>query len=195
MAGELKQPVRDPVSPRVLEKAVWAGANIAGYTMGSVALKELAEVSLSAKQLRRLTSQVGGDRVAERQQFVAEFAAKTLAERTTPKPGIEPPDVGVVMIDNGTHQRRDQFKNPEADTHWKQETGGVVLSMTSEIHADDPCPDLPAWLVHSEMVAEISGLASHQDTLDKAVSDQPAASPEAHQRRGFRGRRRLSPAK
>ena len=65
----------------MLEKSVWAGANLTSYEFGSAALSELAEVSLSAKQIRRMTSQIGGGRVAERQQFVAEFAAKTLVER------------------------------------------------------------------------------------------------------------------
>ena len=194
MAGALERPVRDPVTPRMLEKVVWAGANLTSYGFSSAALCELAEVPLSAKQIRRMTSQVGGARVAERQKFVAEFKAKTLVERTTPKPGIRPPEVGVVMLDNGTHQRRDHFNNPEADTHWKQEAGGVVLSMTSQVHASDPCPDLPAWLVQADVVAEISGLAKREE--------HPGARPITHPPPGkptnaeaFPGRPRWSLAK
>ena len=184
MAGALERPVRDPVTPRMLEKVVWAGANLTSYGFSSAALCELAEVPLSAKQIRRMTSQVGGARVAERQKFVAEFKAKTLVERTTPKPGIRPPEVGVVMLDNGTHQRRDQFNNPEADTHWKQEAGGVVLSMTSQVHASDPCPDLPAWLVQADVVAEISGLAKREEHPGAEADHAPAAR-ETDKRRGF----------
>lgn len=163
---------------------MWAGANLSSYLFGSQALAELAGVHLSAKQMHRITSRIGGDRVAERQQFVAEFAAKTLVERTSPKPGVTPPDVGVVMLDNGTHQRRDQFQNPDADTHWKQETGGVVLSMTSEVHAEDPCPDLPGWLVHSDAVAEMAGLAKREERPGERAEDAPAA-PETNGRKGF----------
>jgi len=173
------------VTPGVLEKVVWAGANLSSYGVGSEALEELAEVHLSAKQIHRITSRIGGDRVAERQQFVAEFAAKTLAERTTAKPGVALPEVGVVMLDNGTHQRRDQFKNPDANTHWKQETGGLVLSMTSEVHASDPCPDLPDWLVQSDAVAEIAGLAKREENPDEAAEDLPAAPPDAKRQKGF----------
>lgn len=173
------------MTPGVLEKVVWAGANLSSYGFSSDALKELAEVPLSAKQIHRITSRIGGDRVAERQQFVAEFAAKTLVERTTAKPGVEPPEVGVVMLDNGTHQRRDQFKNPAANTHWKQETGGLVLSMTSKVHASDPCPDLPDWLVQSEAVAEIAGLAKQEENPDEAAEDSPVAPPDAKAQKGF----------
>lgn len=168
----------------MLEKVVWAGANLSSYEFGSDALKELTEVDLSTKQIHRLTSRVGEDRVAERQQFVAEFAAKPLAERTTAKPGVPPPEVGVVMLDNGTHQRRDQFQDPEAKTHWKQETGGLVLSMTSEVHASDPCPELPDWLVQSDAVSEIAGLAKREENPDEAATDSPAAPPEAEARKG-----------
>lgn len=164
---------------------MWAGANLSSYEFGSKALLELGEVDLSTKQIHRITSRIGGDRVAERQRFVAEFAAKTLAERTTAKPGVALPEVGVVMLDNGTHQRRDQFKNPDANTHWKQETGGLVLSMTSEVHASDPCPDLPDWLVQSEAVAEIAGLAKREENPDEAAEDLPAAPPDTKGQKGF----------
>jgi hypothetical protein len=185
VAGALKRPVRESVTPKVLEKVVWAGANLSSYEFGSKALLELAEVDLSTKQIQRITSQIGGDRVAERQGFVAEFAAKPLAERTSAKPGVRPPEVGAVMIDNGMHQRRDQFKNPDANTHWKQETGGLVLSMTSEVHASDPCPDLPDWLVQSDAVAEIAGLAKREENPEEAAQDLPAAPPDAKGQKGF----------
>ena len=169
----------------MLEKVVWAGANLSSYQFGSAALEQLAEVQLSGKQIHRITSRIGGDRVAERKRFAAEFAAKTLVERTFPKPGVKPPSVGVVMVDNGTHQRREQFKNPDASTHWKQETGGLVLSMTSEVHASDPCPELPDWLVQSDAVTEIAGLAKQEENPEKAVEDLPAAPPDAEQQKGF----------
>ena len=176
MAGALQQPVREPVTPRVLEKSVWAGANLTSFGFASDALKELADIALSAKQIRRMTTQVGGDRVAERRRMVEAFAAKPLMQRTTPKPGVTPPEVGVVMIDNGTHQRRDQFQNPAADTHWKQETGGLVLSMSSAEHDADPCPDLPGWLVQSAVVAEIAGLAKPEEQPEETNEDNAETS-------------------
>lgn len=75
-------------------------------------------------------------------------------ERTTAKPGVEPPEVGVLMLDNGTHQRRDHFGTPDRKTHWKQETGGLALSMTSEVHQSDPAPDFPDWLSDSRSLRE-----------------------------------------
>ena len=131
-------------------------------------MKVLAETPLSAKQVRRITTTIGRERVAERRAMVAAFTAKTLMERTTPKPGIVPPEVGVLMLDNGTHQRRDHFGQPGRQTHWKQETGGLALSMTSAVHACDPCPEFPAWLFDSDVVAEIASLAQRRETPENA---------------------------
>ena len=184
---------RETVTPSLLQKAVWAGANLPSFNFASEALTQLAEVHLSAKQVRRLTTQVGTDRVADRDQIVNEFAAKTLVERTTPKAGITPPEVGVVMVDNGTHQRRDQFakrdqagndsaadpaKKRTADRHWKQESGGLVLSMTSVEHEHDPCPEFPDWLFAAEVVREIAGLAKTAETAAHATTASAAETTE-----------------
>jgi hypothetical protein len=149
-----------------MQKAVWAGTHQSSFSASAQAVEVLAEVPISAKQIRRITTMIGEDRVAERQGFVEDFQKKTLAERTSLKPGVEPPDVGVVMLDNGTHQRRDHFGEPGRKTHWKQETGGLALSMTSEVHEEDPCPEFPEWLFQAEVVAEIANLAQRGETLE-----------------------------
>ena len=102
-----------------MEKVVWAGTHHASFAAGAESIEVLAEQSLSAKQVRRITTYIGADRVAERREQVVEFTSKTLMERTAAKPGIEPPEVGVLMLDNGTHQRRDHFGAPDKKTHWK----------------------------------------------------------------------------
>ena len=102
-----------------MQKVVWAGTHHTSFGAAAESLDVLAETSLSAKQVRRITTYVGADRVAERREQVAAFENKTLMQRTTAKPGVEPPEVGVLMLDNGTHQRRDHFGEPGTKTHWK----------------------------------------------------------------------------
>jgi len=154
-----------------MEKGVWAGTHHGSFGAAAESMKVLAETPLSAKQVRRLTTLIGEDRVAERRAQVIEFTEKTLMERTTPKPGVEPPEVGVLMLDNGTHQRRDHFGEPGKQTHWKQETGGLALSMASEVHERDPCPDFPAWLFDSDVVAEIASLAQRRETPENTEKE------------------------
>ena len=137
-----------------MEKVVWAGTHQPSFAAAAESLAVLAGQSLSAKQVRRITTYVGADRVAERREQVDAFTKKTLMERTTLKPGIVPPDVGVLMLDNGMHQRRDHFGEPGKKTHWKQETGGLALSMTSAVHEHDPCPEFPDWLFARDVVSD-----------------------------------------
>ncbi len=151
----------------MIEKAVWAGTRHNSFAAAAESMQELAECPVSAKQVRRITAQVGEDRVAERREQVAAFTNKTLMERTTPNSDVQAPDVGALMLDNGMHQRRDHFGEQDAKTHWKQETGGLALSMSSEMHEEDPCPECPEWLFESEAVAEIAGLAQRRETPEK----------------------------
>lgn len=143
---------------------VWAGTHHPSFAAGAKSVKVLAETPVSAKQVRRLTTLIGEDRVVERRAAVAAFTEKTLRERTEPKPDVEPPEVGVLMLDGGTHQRRDHFGESGVKTHWKQETGGLALSMTSEVHECDPCPEMPEWLFGGDVVREIAGLAQRRET-------------------------------
>ena len=127
----------------MMQKVVWAGTHQTSFSAAAKSVKVLAETSVSASLVRRITTSIGEDRVTERREQIAAFKNKTLMERTMAKPGVVPPEVGVLMLDNGTHQRRDHFGDPAKKTHWKQETGGLVLSMTSEVHEHDPCPEFP----------------------------------------------------
>jgi len=161
-----------------MQKVVWAGTHQTSFEAAAEALDVLAEQPLSAKQVRRITTYVGEDRVAERRAQVAAFTDKTLMQRTTVKPGVRPPEVGVLMLDNGTHQRRDHFGEPGKKTHWKQETGGLALSMTSEVHEHDPCPEFPDWLFDSDVVAEIASLAQRRETPENAEKDGDATSED-----------------
>lgn len=174
----MKRPVRETVTPQVMEKTVWAGTHHGSFAAGAESMKVLAETPLSAKQVRRITTLIGADRVAERRAQVAEFTEKTLMERTTPKPGVAPPPVGVLMLDNGTHQRRDHFGEPGQKTHWKQETGGLALSMTSDVHEHDPNPEFPDWLFAKDVVAEIANLAQRRDVPDDAATDDEGSTGE-----------------
>lgn len=151
----------------MMQKAVWAGTHLNSFGAAASSMAELAECSLSAKQVRRITTHVGEDRVAERRRQRDAFINKTLMERTSPKPGIKPPEVGALMLDNGMHQRRDHFGEPGSQSHWKQETAGLALSMTSDEHRHDPCPAFPEWLHGSDVVREIASLAKRRETPEK----------------------------
>ena len=175
MAQELQRPVRETVTPAVLQKVVWAGANLGSFTQASDALQMLAGMNLSAKRVRRITEQVGQDRLEERVQQVAEFQAKPLMERLRSPAQMDSPALGVVMLDGGRYQRRDHFGEEDYEgSHWKEDKVGLVLHMQSKVHQSDPHPEFPEWLAHADVVAEMASLGaidketsplSHEDSL------------------------------
>ena len=186
MARELERPVRETVTPSVLQRVVWAGANLNSFPQAATALKMLADIELSAKQIRRITEQVGQDRLEERRQSVAEFRNKPLMQRLTPPQDVEPPQLGVVMMDGGRYQRRDHFGEKDYEgSHWKEDKVGIVLQMHSAVHDSDPHPEFPAWLSRADVVREIASLGTaeaEKDAVSEAVSPagKDGLSPPAH---------------
>lgn len=175
MAQKLQRPVREGATPLVLEKVVWAGANMGSYQQAGDALRILSDITLAPKQVQRMTSQIGSDAVALRQEQVARHAKRPLMKRTTAKSGSNSQELAVVMMDGGRFQRRDHFQDrqdttPKSSqqvpaetasktTHWREDKVGIVLSMASEVHACDPAPEFPEWLATADVVAEIAKLA------------------------------------
>jgi hypothetical protein len=44
---------RSTVTPKILQKMVWAGSNLGSYAMAEEAMRELGDVPVSARRIRR----------------------------------------------------------------------------------------------------------------------------------------------
>jgi hypothetical protein len=176
------------------------------FAEGSELLGQLADLSVSAKQVERLTRRIGTERVAGRGAAVAAYQALPLAKKFAVPAGVTPPDLAVVMADGGRLQILDRTTPPGADPpspvegvaaaapavttagawdeegvpsgHWRQDTVGLLLTMHSEVSATDPCPQIPPSFVDATRIPElVRELSRHV----KQVQDvgAPAAAPEA----------------
>jgi len=82
------------------------------------------------------------------------------------------------MMDGGRYQRRDHFSprgetttrgetktrgesDDESKTHWRETKVGSLLSMLSEVHAEDPCPWIPDEFALASAVQEIAKIAGN----------------------------------
>jgi len=99
---------RSTYSPTLQRKIVYAGVAHGSFEQGHQSLWELAEVAVSAKQVERLTRQVGSERVAERTAAVATFQALPLADKHQTPADVSSPDVAVIMADGGRLQIRER---------------------------------------------------------------------------------------
>lgn len=156
--------MRETVTPAVLHRIVWAGANLGSFSQASDALDVLAGIDLSAKRIRRITEQVGQDRLDERRQQVARFQDQPLMQRITSPANANGVALGVVLLDGGRYQRRDHFGAADyAGSHWKEDKVGLVLHMDSVVHDRDPHPAFPEWLAHADVIAQIAALGMPDD--------------------------------
>ena len=95
-------------SPAVQQKITHAGTVSRSFTEGSELLGRLADMSVSAKQVERVTRRIGAERVAERDAAVAAYQALPLVEKFAVPAGVTPPDLAVVMADGGRLQILDR---------------------------------------------------------------------------------------
>lgn len=90
----------------MLQKVVYAGSNSPSFQRGSQDLRVLAEVTVDAKQVERLTERIGVERQDERDAAVAAYLARPLMQREDLPPGRAAPPVAVVEMDGGRLQIR-----------------------------------------------------------------------------------------
>jgi hypothetical protein len=183
LAGRLGLPARGTVTPKILQKMVWAGSNLGSYEMAEDAMRELAGVPISLRRIRRAVSQVGNRRVAEREAAVERFKGMDLPKQQIGSTAIDPPQIAVTAMDGGRYQRRDHFgekDRPAREKHWREDKVGCLLSMIGETHQSDPTPELPEWLATSSAVAELAKMAEKQGVSDvsEPVENQATGTPD-----------------
>jgi hypothetical protein len=175
-------------SPGLLQKIVYAGANSPSFRRASNDLRVLAEVTVAVKQVERLTQRIGQERQQQRDAATAAYQARTLTQRDEPPPDATPPSLAVVEMDGGRLQIRtaeDESEPtpaavPVADKqppssvpvetnrdkrsrpgHWREDKVGCLLTMTSEVHAVDPCPQIPSVFVDPLQALKLAQQIGH----------------------------------
>src|SRR5260370_27635573 len=150
---------RSTYCPSLQRKIVFAGVAHGSFVQGEQSLKELAGVDVSAKQVERLTRQVGGERVAERNAAVAMFQELPLADKHQTPAEVVSPKVAVVMVDGGrlqilergggSHAAVDDEEpvlssGREKGKHWRGNKTPPLFSLGRPVFAGDACLAIPA---------------------------------------------------
>lgn len=155
-----------------MRKVVYAGTQATSFPQGSRDLHELAELDVSAERVRRTTERIGEERVLERDAQAAAYEALPIPAQRTVPPDQPTPAVACVQMDGGRLQLFDRAEpqRNEDETFWREMKVGCLWSMTSEVSAEDPCPQLPASFVDPErmqrMVREIKGFSGPDGSAD-----------------------------
>jgi hypothetical protein len=175
----------DTVSPAVLRKVVYAGANATSFRQASEDLYEEAELTISEQRIMRATKRIGAERVVQREAEIEHWEQLPLPEQQG-SPREQVPAVAVAEMDGGRLQIRERKPSAEEEkhsSHWREMKVGCLLTVASEIHAEDPCPMLPRVFLQRkrmrDMVREIKGFSASDD--EESVHDEAAGEPRRGQ--------------
>jgi hypothetical protein len=170
-------------------RIVFAAAQGVSYRDAAEALAELSELKLLSKRVWRAAKRIGQERVQECRQAAARYEELPLpAQRLSPSGQV--PQVACVQMDGGRFQERERISvetsatepheepatNSAQEGCWCEYKAGVLLSMTSKVHAQDPCPELPATFADPakmrKIAREIKGFT--QETAVSSAAEEEA---------------------
>jgi hypothetical protein len=157
-------------SPRLLQKIEFAGANEGSFAQARRALERLAEFSISAKHVQRVTERLGRERSWERDLSVEAMKAGTLQPRYA-----EPPQVAVVHLDAGKVQLREEGGSAGVrQPHWADAKVACCLTYTGRRGTDDPQPQPPAAFLDPPRVMR---LCREMERIGSQAVEATAAKP------------------
>lgn len=168
-------------------------------------MRELADLEVSDKQTRRVCKSIGGERVAERDAQTAAYQALPLVQRKAAPAGVTAPDVAVVGVDGGRLQIFERqaaspaepeviqdddplaeestpgvaTRSAKAPLRWREDKIGLLLTLSGESHAVDPCPEIPASFVNPHWIAQLARELGHRGAAAETQAPPPTEAPSA----------------
>jgi len=171
-------------SPRLLEKAVRQATQAASFQAASEDLRALAEVSISATHLQRLSERVGKEWAQARDQEVQAFREDQLV-----CPYAAAPKAAAVMVDGGRLQTRaEEAGRGVQEPAWRETKVACCLSLSAAEQAEDPQPEPPSKFLDAARVAQLAAEIKRRSR--PALGRAPAAP--AKKRRPQKRRRPAS---
>jgi hypothetical protein len=168
-----------------LEKAVRQAAKAPSFQEASDDLRVLAEVSIGATHLHRLSERVGREWAQTRDQEVAAFRAQQLvcAYAAAPK-------AAAVMLDGGRVQTRAAESGRGVhDPKWRETKVACCLSLATQEQQTDPQPQPPSkFLNPTKVAALVAGIKTQRAARGRAPAEakprrkKPRRRPASKQR-------------
>lgn len=179
-------------SQAMLDKAVHAGVSHTSFEEAGASLLKLAEVKISAKQVERICKRIGEEIVAERDAEVETYLKLPLVERKGVPEGVTAPQVAVVGCDGGRLQileragtkieveEASDAEDGSRSQHWREDKIGLLMTMTSEVSASDPCPLIPEQFIDPTRILKLARELKKQPALgEDAVKEASETAADA----------------
>ena len=137
----------------MLGKVVRSAAREPSFREAAEAVADLAEVSISGRQVGRIAQEVGQQLQAARDDQVSRSEAGTLEPRVQTRPAL-----AVVEVDGGRLQIRGEGEGPGAhQAGWREDKVAILATMAGAASDCDPEPELPACFRDRGFVEQVIG--------------------------------------
>jgi hypothetical protein len=187
---------------------VYAGVQNTSFAAGRADLLNLARLEIPEKQVERVTERIGQERVDQRHGEVRAFLDLPLMEKFA-SPVAQAPDLAVVSMDGGRLQIRGRSPGEAAERdvagpaapagatepasgapalepragHWREDKIGLLMTMTSDVSAVDPCPAIPESFVDPLRILKLArelrkGCAATEDAVADPDGSEQGGLPE-----------------
>jgi hypothetical protein len=138
-------------SPGVLQKIEYAGGNGRSFELAAESLGRLAEFSISAKHVERVTEKLGRERAKARDGEAEAMKARKLRSAYKQAPGV-----AVVMVDAGKAQFREEDAGPGVHGACWGDVKAACLQTYGDASFDrDPQPNPPEAFLDPQRVERL----------------------------------------
>jgi hypothetical protein len=162
-------------SPAISGKIVRAAARNSSFAAAAESLNQEAEITISGRQVGRIAHEVGDQLQRQRDQQVEAFRQKS----ATPEVPVAP-RLAAVFVDGGRLRTRteESGRGPGVfDPAWREDKVANLLTMHTEVHEQDPHPDLPRCFTKKREVVELVQGVSGQGALADVTEPGEEAPP------------------
>ena len=145
---------------------------VSSFDVAAVALAVVGEIDVSARQINKLTVEVGGELASDRDERTRQYVEQPLPREATE---VEiAPDLAAVFCDGGRMRTRQEDHGPGVHgPHWRETKNAAFHRMQSQSFDEDPQIELPECFRDQAYVEKlVGGLKS----LKKEGREEEAAS-------------------
>jgi hypothetical protein len=168
-------------SPTIVHRILHIAGVTSSFDVAAVALQVVGEITISDRQINKLTSEMGGAMAADRDARTQSYVEQPLPRRpTTSESAGGGADLAAVFFDGGRMRTRrpDQGRGIH-EPHWRETKNAAFHRMRSRSFDADPQADLPDCFRNQAYVERlVNGLKclKNEGFREDADAGQPLAA-------------------
>lgn len=169
-------------SPTILHRILHIASVTSAFEVAETALDVVGEISISARQINNLASEIGQELAADRDTKTEQYVNQHLPRQ--PNSVDVSPDLAAIFLDGGRMRTREPEQGRGVhEAHWRETKNAGFHRMKSQSFSQDPQPELPDCFRNEAYVEKlVKGLKNlkkqgREENVDAEQSSPTVATP------------------